>query len=381
MTIWKPLSVCVLMLSSFICFAKASSISPNIRIEVVLKSGTQVKVREQFLKDNKIPYVIANKDGWEELAVNYHVRFLLGFLCMASAVAALYLNNSLLEEVIVRETLKELRMQALLEKGGETNHEVKKPEKELWFDWDDFKVNHKAFSHIAVFGPTGTGKTFLTDWLIDLFPHDDMRMILTPKSLPEQWRGVKVIGVPEKFADIHLELEKMEARRVDRLAKVQRGDKIGYELVVLDEVRSIISNTPEESEKKRGEAKVVLRKSGREILINTVTMAREAQQRLVIISQGRQVETIGLKGESDLRSCFTQIYLGKFAIDMLITYLASQELKAKIAMGEESFEQWSIILNEMKKAGKRAAYVVCEHGNFPAIVPDLSNWRRLNNAN
>jgi len=70
-------------------------------------------------------------------------------------------------------------------------------------------------------------------------------------------------------------------------------------IVVLDEFPSITANI----------------ESATDIVTTLIREAREAKIRLFILSQGRQVKTLKLEGQSDLRENLTDILLGQFASD------------------------------------------------------------------
>jgi hypothetical protein len=235
-----------------------------------------------------------------------------------------------------------------------------------FFNWERFKKEPKLFPHIRAVGATGVGKTCLIDWLLDVFPADRTQVI-TVKRRVNQWAGLKVIGVPEDFDAIRLALDDLQAVRKKRTQKMAEGIDSPVLNVAVDEWRVITKNLKATVDRA---SKEILLPSAKEIMGNMITLAREVNIRMLVMAQGRQVETWGLEGESDLAECFCSIYLGKFAIE------ECESVRNRHPTNSRACEQYQAVRDYLESIGSRAAWISCADGEFPAIVPDLSGWKR-----
>jgi len=101
-----------------------------------------------------------------------------------------------------------------------------------------------------------------------------------------------------------------------------------------------------------------------------LTLGRELKIRIFALAQGRQIITWGLQGESDLLECFCSIFLGKFAVEECESY------RNKFPKDSEQYAKYQQVRDYLESLGNRAAWISCEVGEFPAVVPDLSQWQR-----
>lgn len=244
-----------------------------------------------------------------------------------------------------------------------------------FFNWKRFKKESKLFPHIRAVGATGIGKTCLIDWLLDVFPAEKTQVI-TVKRRINQWQGLKVIGVPEDFDGIRSALEDLQALRKRRTEKMAEGINSPVLNVAVDEWRVISKNIKATVDRSRPASlrasKEITSPSAKDIMGNMITLAREVNIRMLVMAQGRQVETWGLEGESDLAECFCSIFLGKFAIQECETN------RNRHPADSQAFGQYQAVRDYLESIGSRAAWISCADGEYPAIVPDLSNWKRDN---
>jgi|GEM_PF-5727891 len=212
------------------------------------------------------------------------------------------------------------------------------------FDWLETK-DYDEIPHIRFVGSTGSGKTLLGNYCLDRLPGDSI--VWTIKKKPHQWSGKTVIGVPEDFDRLQIEFEKLPAERRERLADVENGLEPQIINIAIDEWRAIKNH---------------IECSG-EVVRDTLTLAREARQRLLLFAQGRQVKTFGLKEESDLEECMMSVYMGAFA----------REEAAKHYTNAKHLEEDSRnkVIAELEKAGNRALWIHASFGNFPGIAPTI----------
>jgi len=71
-----------------------------------------------------------------------------------------------------------------------------------------------------------------------------------------------------------------------------------------------------------------------------------------------------------LLECFCSIFLGKFAVEECESY------RNKFAKDAEQYAKYQQVRDYLESLGNRAAWISCELGEFPAVVPDLSEWKR-----
>jgi hypothetical protein len=215
-----------------------------------------------------------------------------------------------------------------------------------WFNFDWFETkSYDEIPHIRFIGSTGVGKTLLGNLVLDKLPGDSV--VWTIKRKPHQWQGKAVIGVPEDFERLEIEFQKLQAERKERLSDVESGLEPDIINVAIDEWRAIKNRI--------GCAVDVVR--------DTLTLAREARQRLLLFAQGRQVKTFGLTDESDLEECMVSIYMGAFAREEAEAYYS----KAK-HIEEDSKAK---VIAELEKAGSRALWIHSGFGNYPGLAPTI----------
>lgn len=212
------------------------------------------------------------------------------------------------------------------------------------FDWLETK-DYDELPHIRFVGSTGTGKTLLGNYCLDRLPGE--AVVWTTKRKPHQWQGKNVLGVPEDFERLQAEFDKLPGDRKDRLADVEQGLEPSIINIAIDEWRAINNHLT----------------GADDVVRDTLTMSREARQRLLLFAAGRQVKTFGLKDESDLAECMMTFFMGAFAREEAASYYS----KAK-HIEEESKTK---VLAELEKAGNRALWIHAGFGNYPGIAPTI----------
>ncbi|MEG3874208.1 hypothetical protein [Microcoleus sp. Z1_B5] len=235
-----------------------------------------------------------------------------------------------------------------------------------FFDWKQFRETPEMFPHIRGVAATRCGKTTLFDWLMDVMP-SQKQSVITVKRWPHQWIGLDVIGVPEDYQAIRSSLEALQSERVRRTALMAKGIDSPIWNVAVDEWKAISRNVRAIVERK---TKQIISLGAKQIMGEMITLARETNIRIFALAQGRQVVTWGLEGESDLAECFCSIYMGKFAVEECESY------RNKFPKDSEQYAKYQQVRDYLESLGNRAAWISCELGEFPAVVPDLSQWKR-----
>jgi hypothetical protein len=235
-----------------------------------------------------------------------------------------------------------------------------------FFDWKQFRETPEMFPHIRGVAPTNGGKTTLFDWLMDVMP-SDKKLVITIKRKPHQWTGLEVIGVPEDYDAIRSALESLQSERIRRTALMAKGIDSPIWNVGIDEWRVISKNIKAIVDRK---TKQIVSPSAKQIMGDMITLARELGIRIFALAQGRQVVTWGLEDESDLAECFCSIYMGRFALEECEKY------RNKYPKDSEEYAKYQQVRDYLESLGNRAAWISCELGESPAIVPDLSGWKR-----
>jgi hypothetical protein len=235
-----------------------------------------------------------------------------------------------------------------------------------FFDWKQFRETPDNFSHIRAVGATNSGKTTLVDWLMDVIP-SDRKWVCTIKRKPHQWQLIEVIGVPEDYEAIRYSMLSIRAERIRRTEQMAKGLDFPSWSIAFDEWKAQTRNIKAIIDRK---TKEIISPSARDLQGENLTLGRELKMRIFALAQGRQIMTWGLQGESDLLECFCSIFLGKFAVEECETY------RNKFPKDSEQYAKYQQVRDYLESLGNRAAWISCELGEFPAVVPDLSQWKR-----
>lgn len=189
----------------------------------------------------------------------------------------------------------------MVKPGSRVEDEIDNGPPFVEFNWDTLRnVSTSKVPHLMIEAGTGGGKTVLTEWILSML--GGASFVLTPKMTPNQWKGLSVVGVPFQFDEIADCVENLYFEMKDRYDAINRGFGDDFPLinVVLEEWPTVASSTGEMTS---------------DYMSKLVRVARESKIRLIIITQGSEVKTLGMEGEGSLRDSFRRIRLGDMALD------------------------------------------------------------------
>lgn len=171
--------------------------------------------------------------------------------------------------------------------------------------------------HLILYGDSGSGKTFLAQLIAGSRP--GQLVILDPKR-PQGWKGPKWGGLPyvcrakglpegldlreflaRSYAPLVAALHSVVAEMVDRYDRQERQREPFEQLtVVLDEARNSVSESPELAE----------------LYKKIISIGREVNVRLILLSTTDRVGPLGFAGEGDAMDSLGEIRLGLFAVNV-----------------------------------------------------------------
>lgn len=159
----------------------------------------------------------------------------------------------------------------------------------------------KALSkpHVLVLGETGAGKSTLVKFLVSYAAAPSI--VLDSHAAPDDWQGMNVIGMGRNYRAIGETVSQLVNFMDERYQARSQGQKQFEPLLVLiDEFPAAAAN---------------LGKSFTDNIMLLVREARKVSIRLIILSQGSEVKTLGIEGQGSIRECFAIVSIGKFAVE------------------------------------------------------------------
>ncbi len=180
-----------------------------------------------------------------------------------------------------------------------------------------------SFHHLMILGPTGFGKSTLTGYLLDNL--QGSTVVVDPHSTPNTWGNLPVVGMGRNYEEIEEFLGVLMREMDSRYERRMKGDS-SYPIIniVVDEFPSV--------------AKSIDSKKFKETVQALLCEARKVNMKLILLSQGKSVKTIGLEGQSELLENLTIIRGGSFAMahaksltdELLIDWLRQQNRPATV---------------------------------------------------
>lgn len=170
----------------------------------------------------------------------------------------------------------------------------------------------KALSkpHILVLGETGSGKSTLVKFLVSHAAAPSI--VLDSHAAPDDWQNMNVIGMGRNYRAIGEAVSQLVVFMDARYQARSQGQKQFEPLLVLiDEFPAAAANL------------------GKAFTDNIMLLVRESRKvsiRLIILSQGSEVKTLGIEGQGSIRECFAIVAIGKFATDKAKT-LKDEQVK------------------------------------------------------
>jgi hypothetical protein len=153
--------------------------------------------------------------------------------------------------------------------------------------------------HMLLLGETNSGKSTLVKFLISHASAPSL--VLDSHAAPDDWQNMNVIGMGRNYPAIGDEVDRLVKLMDTRYEARGKGQKQFEPLiVVLDEFPACVANLP---------------KSFTENIMLLVREARKISIKLIVLSQGSEVKSLGIEGQGSIRECFAMIAIGKFATE------------------------------------------------------------------
>jgi energy-coupling factor transporter ATP-binding protein EcfA2 len=160
------------------------------------------------------------------------------------------------------------------------------------------EVNSKV--HSLILGETGSGKSTLATYLAKQLKGEVV--VIDPHFAPGDWEGLRVIGKGRNYQAIANYMQSALDEMDGRYKLREQGKSNFNELVIIcDEYPAIAA-----SDEAGKISKVWLKKLARE--------ARKVKIKLLILTQGSEVKSLGLEGEGSVRASFCFVRLGELAV-------------------------------------------------------------------
>jgi len=241
------------------------------------------------------------------------------------------------------------------------------------FDWQDFANRPKDFPHLALLAPTNGGKTTLVEWLCELLPGKTIA-ILPHWQSPDFATADLIIGKGRNYGtDARPYREKEDSRGNVTTEGMLEVDEPDQETTVCQFLNWLVREG-DRRYKLTSEGKFVggepinvcldelpayaTRPGVKDALKVALFEYRKVGIRIIFLSQGFQVKTLGIEGESDLRDNLTWIRLGSMAIEYA-------DVKARNSKGSVAI-QWEQNLRALESL-ERAGLVGETVANIPRI--------------
>jgi energy-coupling factor transporter ATP-binding protein EcfA2 len=197
-----------------------------------------------------------------------------------------------------------------------------------------------AGKHCLIIGDTGTGKSTIAQYIA--MQSASAIKVYDPDASPDDWQGLEVVGRGGDFASIEnamiADLDEMEERIK---ARAVSGDTAttGKDICIIAEEFPLLTDECDLAATWLG--KIARR-------------GRKPKMFIVALSQSDSVQALGIEGDGAVRSNFTYIRLGKFAL------AHAKHLK------NDALRQWL-------QAGKYR----CLIDDTPCQLPDMNVYRPL----
>jgi hypothetical protein len=125
--------------------------------------------------------------------------------------------------------------------------------------------------------------------------------VLDSHAAPDDWQNMNVIGMGKNYRAIGEAVSQLVGFMDSRYQARSQGQKQFEPLLVLiDDFPAAAANL------------------GKAFTDNIMLLVRESRKvsiRLIILSQGAEVKTLGIEGQGSIRECFAIVAIGKFATD------------------------------------------------------------------
>ena len=179
-------------------------------------------------------------------------------------------------------------------------------------------------NHTAVIGASGSGKSFLTQWLVrEYFPAESDVIALDTDASPTEWPGLKVVGRGCNLNQIEGQMNSDLRTLQHRTDLRKAGKDVGTEQVRIIEEFPTVAAMVEDAMKERNAAAkaegepLETSNTANAWLKGLLRRGRKYKMKVVLVSQEFEVKALGISGEGGLRQAFSVIYLGPTAFSKL----------------------------------------------------------------
>jgi len=213
------------------------------------------------------------------------------------------------------------------------------------FTIEDLIKEKGKYPHVLILGSTGSGKSLLAEYLVDL-DKDTVRTFVSPCHDDSEFIDYSTVGTGFNYAQIEAFMQSLVSEMEERYS-LDIGEvmsRYGYRNVVIDEGTNTAKNSDTFTQS----------------LLTLIGMARKRFIRIWLCTTAQNVKSLNMEGEGESRSNFTYVRLGDEGKEHIHTLVNRGELSQKD-------EDW---YNQQLRDGKRMAMI----NSSMCVLPDLSGY-------
>lgn len=223
-------------------------------------------------------------------------------------------------------------------------------------DWNEFVTTiinkPELYPHLAIFAPTGFGKTLTAEVIGDLraahyarTASDFRKLYISPIIDTDEFLGWEIVG---RGFDKEKLNEFIDFLQYDLIKRYEKMDdkNVPALIATMDEYRWTVKNATNVPD----------------TVGNGLSMGRRRKVNYILIAQGKGVKTLRMEGEGDLREQFVEVLKGGF-VEERVSLLESE---GRTPVGSTTY---------INKLLHTHPYDVCLVNNRLMLLPSLSLYR------